>query len=273
MTASFGAGEDRRAALALRHYLSHGPYDKIDSLLALLNAENTDILFLLTKDARFHEDGGLELPSFFQGEGGEPSAYGEYSFWTALGCMREKPLWLHGVEQVRFRGAPPGEAFRIPPMVTALPKLKHLALEECGLEHLPEELLQMRKLRGLSLRGNRLKSIPAGIGRLRQLMYFNAAENELEHLPAQMGHLKKLTVLDLSGNRLRSTGFSFDDLTCLNRLNLSGNALEEVPSGLEFLNQLEHVDLSFNDLTADEEAAWESGHSALIKNYQWHFTF
>ncbi|OQY33938.1 MAG: hypothetical protein B6241_06385 [Spirochaetaceae bacterium 4572_59] len=266
-------GVDQSAAYALKQCLYSGPYEKIDSLLALLSLEQGEVFSILLKQTKLFSDGTVGIPSFFRDCEGKLSSYSEYSFWTTLSLIKEKPLWFYAVEQINFNGSAQGESFRLPTCCKNCPSLKTLSLKGCYLLEIPEPVLNLKKLRSLDISCNSIKSVPSGIGRLRQLVYFNAAENDLEQLAPQMGLLKKMKVLNLSGNCLNSIGFSFDKLSRLNELNLSGNCLFAVPEGLQSLTQLEKVDLSFNELSACEEAAWESSHFSLIKNYQWHFTF
>lgn len=267
------AGDNQSAAYALKQCLYYGPYEKINSLLTLLNLEQSEVFSILLKQTKLFSEGYVRIPSFFKDDAGALSPYSEYSFWTILSLLKEKPLWYYGVEQIHFNSFPDEESFRLPQACHSCPSLKVLSLRGCGLKEIPDAVLDLRKLRSLDISCNCIKSIPSGIGRLRQLVYFNAAENDLEDLAPQMGLLRKMKVLNLSGNCLTSIGFSCEKLSRLNELNLSGNCLVTVPEGLQSLNQLEKVDLSFNELPAFEEAAWESSHFSLIKNYQWHLMF
>ncbi len=261
------------AARVFQSILNNGPYDKIDSLLTLLSLEQGEIFSLILSQTLLMRDGTVRIPSFFRDTRGELSSYSEYAFWKTISLIREKPLWLYGVEHLSFTRSPSEEEFRLPGNLQYCTALRSLSFENCGLKSFPEEILDLRKLRNLDLSSNHIKSIPPGIGKFQQLVYFNAADNELKELPEQLGHLRKLKVLDLSGNCLSSIGFSLSSFHRLNSLDLSGNRLEAVPEGLQNLNQLEKVDLSFNELSAEEEAAWESGYYSMIKNYQWPLSF
>ena len=263
----------REAALSLKNHLLNGPYEKIDSLLILLQMEQKEVFPILLRDTCLLPNGTVEIPSFYRDQIGQLTSYSEYSFWKTLSLMTEKPLWCYGVEMIRFNSLPQSEAFKLPEGVKACPSLRGISFAGCDLEEIPDSLFDLRRLRYLDISSNHLKSLPSGIGRLGQLVYFNAADNELESLPGQFGHLRKLKHLDLSGNCLSCIGFSLESLSRLNGLDLSGNCLDHVPKGLEMLNQLEKVDLSFNDLSAEEEAAWESRHFSRIKNYQWPLSF
>jgi len=261
------------AAELLQQALLCGPFDKIESLLNILKADREELLVLMVKQTVVEADGSVVLPPLFRDDRGETTPYSEFSFWHTLSLLDEHPFWFYRVEHICFKGVPREEPFRLPPRLSRIPALRKLSLEECGLSAVPADVLLLRKLRYLNLRGNRLKTLPCGIGRLRQLVYFSAAENDLETLPEQLCCLRKLKVLDLSGNCLKSLGFSIDSLQNLNTLDLSGNFLDTVPAGLQSLTQLEKVDLAFNDLSARDEAAWESGYCNLIRNYQWHLAF
>ena len=261
------------AARTLKNCLVNGPYERIDSLLPLLEMEQRETFPLLLKQTQILSDGSVQIPPFLRDDSGDATVYSDYSFWKILSLMRDKPLWFYRIEFFTFSVKEGNEPFRLPEGLRFCPSLKGLSLADIGLRDFPEELLELRRLRYIELNRNRLKSLPPGIVKYRQLVYFNAADNELEQLPDQLGRLKKLKILDLSGNNLKSIDFSLEGLLRLNELDLSGNSLQTVPAGLEQLNQLERVDLSFNDLSAQEEAAWESGYTARIKNYQWHLPF
>lgn len=79
-----------------------------------------------------------------------------------------------------------------------------LNLTRCGLAELPPEILEMPRLEGLTLTGNRLEGLPEGIGRLKRLQRLYLRDNRLTSLPASFAELSALRTLDLTGNRLGS---------------------------------------------------------------------
>lgn len=49
----------------------------------------------------------------------------------------------------------------------------------------------------LSLRENKIKSLPAGIGSLVNLVMLDISHNHLEHLPEEIGKCIQLSTLDI----------------------------------------------------------------------------
>ncbi|CAE6403256.1 unnamed protein product [Rhizoctonia solani] len=70
-----------------------------------------------------------------------------------------------------------------------------LYLANNGITVLPSELFQLNNLTLLSLRGNKLRSLPPAIGNLKSLRSLNIANNELATLPSELSHLNLQTLL------------------------------------------------------------------------------
>ena len=60
----------------------------------------------------------------------------------------------------------------------------------------------MQKLQILSLRENKIRALPRGVGKLVALATFDVSHNHLEHVPDEIGQCVQLANLDLQHNEL-----------------------------------------------------------------------
>jgi len=79
----------------------------------------------------------------------------------------------------------------------------------------------------LYLNNNRLRSIPAEIGKLRQLRFLDLSINELASLPPSMGMLANLQELLLFDNQLQILPSEIGNLYQCQMIGLEGNPLQE----------------------------------------------
>lgn len=70
-------------------------------------------------------------------------------------------------------------------------------------------------LHSLSLRQNRLCSLPSSFGALLRLTELNLSHNRISQLPASSINLARLTYVDLSHNALTELPLVFDNMTSL----------------------------------------------------------
>src|SRR4028119_1008007 len=73
------------------------------------------------------------------------------------------------------------------------------------LEELPPEILKCRHLEWLALGGNKITSIPEGLGQLPHLTTLDLRENQITQVPEAVGQLSHLTEPDLSCNQSTTT--------------------------------------------------------------------
>lgn len=83
---------------------------------------------------------------------------------------------------------------------TAVPIELHLGNNDITVEAISNSLWTLANLHVLSLRQNRLDSLPEGIGRLASLHTLNVASNRLKFLPAEILNLDNLAILNLHPN-------------------------------------------------------------------------
>lgn len=83
---------------------------------------------------------------------------------------------------------------------TAVPVELHLGNNDITVDSISNSLWTLRNLHVLSLRQNRLESLPEGIGRLGSLHTLNVASNRLRYLPAEILQLENLAIVNLHPN-------------------------------------------------------------------------
>ncbi|XP_030897589.1 leucine-rich repeat-containing protein 40 [Leptonychotes weddellii] len=97
---------------------------------------------------------------------------------------------------------------------------------------------------------NKLQILPEEITNLRNLKGLYLQHNELTCIPEGFEQLFNLEDLDISNNRLTTVPASFSSLSSLVRLNLSSNQLKSLPAGISGMKRLKHLDCNSNLLEA-----------------------
>lgn len=115
---------------------------------------------------------------------------------------------------------------------------------------LPNEILQLTKLKKLYLDANLFKTMPSLVLSLRSLEILSIANNSLKTVPTEIEQLTRLEVLDLASNRLTTLPSSIQNLKKLKTLELYGNKLTEFPEWITKLKNLEYVSISGNNITS-----------------------
>jgi len=135
--------------------------------------------------------------------------------------------------------------------VTDMVGLRWLRLNKTGLDIIPFELSNLKKLESLSLVRNNLRDIHPDVCQLSNLRFLNCRDNKLKNagVPQELFHLDDLSVVDLSHNQLREVPAGLEQAKNLLVLNLSHNMIEAIPNQL-FINltDLMYVDVSNNQL-------------------------
>jgi Leucine-rich repeat (LRR) protein len=108
---------------------------------------------------------------------------------------------------------------------------------------LPDTLVVFSNLRWLDISKNKLKEIPASIGKLENLEYLNASKNKLRSVPYTLGYLKKLKILVLNQNEIETLPKEIGNLSSLQVLDLWSNEIDQFPESISQLHQLKKVDL------------------------------
>lgn len=139
----------------------------------------------------------------------------------------------------------------IPEELGKLMKLENLSLKKNDLEKLFGELTELKCLRSLNVRHNKVKSsgIPAELFRLEELTTLDLSHNRLKEVPEGLDKAKSLLVLNLSHNKIESIPPTlFVQLTDLLFLDLSNNLLETLPPQTRRLANLQTLILNDNPL-------------------------
>ncbi|KAJ0176501.1 hypothetical protein K1T71_007680 [Dendrolimus kikuchii] len=139
----------------------------------------------------------------------------------------------------------------IPEELGKLMKLENLSLKKNGLEKLFGELTELKCLRSLNVRHNKVKSsgIPAELFKLEELTTLDLSHNKLKEVPDGLDKAKSLLVLNLSHNKIESIPPTlFVQLTDLLFLDLSNNSLETLPPQTRRLVNLQTLILNDNPL-------------------------
>lgn len=124
-----------------------------------------------------------------------------------------------------------------------------LALQECGLKHLPEEISGLRSLTDLHLSENSLQNLPDGIKNLKSLLIFKVDNNFLSDLNSNIGGCTSLQELVLTSNRLTELPASISNLLDLRTLNVDSNMLTDLVPRIGYLKKLCIMSLRDNFLS------------------------
>ncbi|NGX63934.1 MAG: hypothetical protein KR126chlam6_01356 [Candidatus Anoxychlamydiales bacterium] len=152
----------------------------------------------------------------------------------------------------------------IPAFISKLANLEELAICDTAIESLPDSLVQLKKLKILTIYDNKfLALLPDKIGELQSLEELQLINNLLTSLPDslcdltnlirlvishnkflaflpdKLGQLKSLTKLYLNHNLLTFLPDSLCDLRVLDTLKISSNKLEFLPENFGNLESLE----------------------------------
>lgn len=114
-------------------------------------------------------------------------------------------------------------------------------LQQAGL---PEELGQLVALRRLDLYGNRLRTLPLSIGRLRNLTILDIRNNmfTIDTFPPAIGNLPNLQKLFMSANKIGHMPEQILQIKSLSELDISNNELHQLPEGLgQLVNLKKHA--------------------------------
>ncbi|XP_035694685.1 protein flightless-1 homolog [Branchiostoma floridae] len=139
-----------------------------------------------------------------------------------------------------------------PKHVQDMASLRWLRLNKTGIDKLPEELADLKKLEHIHVAHNKLVSLHgAELAALPNLRAVNARYNQLRNtgIPGEIFENEELSVLDFSHNELKMTPSELENAKGLLVLNLSNNRIDNISNQL-FINltDLLFLDLSNNKL-------------------------
>ena len=124
-----------------------------------------------------------------------------------------------------------------------------LDLENLNIAYLPEEIFEgCSHIKKLSLKHNKLTTLPESLGKLTQLTELDLSFNHLDELPDNLDQLANLAILELTHNEFQTLPTVITSLNSLTTLNVSHNLLHTLPTGLGYLPALKYLRLSYNRL-------------------------
>ena len=124
--------------------------------------------------------------------------------------------------------------------------LRVLSIRNNKLTSLPKELSQLENLEEIYLGNNNLQRLPDSICNLQHLKCLWFDKNKISSLPDDIGYLKELKILQLSGNSLKKLPDSICKLKKLEELILYNNNLQKIPKCFLNLESLKRLDVKRN---------------------------
>lgn len=131
----------------------------------------------------------------------------------------------------------------VPSVLGGMPSLFMLSFKSNRVEIVPEDSLSP-SLGWLILTDNKIRQLPASIGRLSGLRKCMLAANELRELPAEMAQCRQLELLRIAANRIKALPDWLLQLPRLSWLAFAGNPLcaASQAAGAEALGSLRAID-------------------------------
>lgn len=126
--------------------------------------------------------------------------------------------------------------------------LEILDLSNNKLTELPQELVQLKKLRIIFASNNQFKILPEVLGQCENLEMIGFKSNNISYV-AHNALPIKLRWLILTDNQLVTLPDSLGERPRLQKLALAGNKLESLPSNMQQLHNLELLRISANNLS------------------------
>lgn len=133
-------------------------------------------------------------------------------------------------------------------------KVYRLSLRGQKLRTVPEQLFLLKNLQELDLSRNKLKALPESMGRLTHLQVLNVSSNLLEELPDSIGQLVHLKKLLAFKNNLGALPKTIGQLESLEVLDLWSNNLSYFPDEMSQLQKLRWMDLRVILLNDEDQA-------------------
>lgn len=127
--------------------------------------------------------------------------------------------------------------------------ISFINLDNCDLLQIPQEIVNFKRLEGLSLSYNNLSNLNFDFSRLEFLKILILNDNLVESMPDSFFNLNMLEELHMSFNSLEHLPESIKNLSRLRILNLFNNRLKSLPKSITELKMLEEINISFNNIS------------------------
>jgi len=110
--------------------------------------------------------------------------------------------------------------------------------------YIPDEIGEMKCLKGLYYDSNDIDYLPASIVQLKELVVLEASGNQLRDLPEDLGVNVKLVILDIMNNKLPCVPKALRGMeSSLCMLSLGKNVISEIPDWLKEFKALRAIEL------------------------------
>ncbi|MCI8326693.1 MAG: GTP-binding protein [Lachnospiraceae bacterium] len=158
--------------------------------------------------------------------------------------IREIPEEIFELEELRSLYLGRTEISILPEGLKKLKKLEHLAIWETQLQELPDWICEFTELKGLYLgRTKGIQRLPEEIGNLKKLEKLYLDGTSLTRLPDSFGELKNLKKFSIKNTKIRKFP-KLSPFSNLTRCDLGKMTLERIP--VEFAN-------TFGEISTQEE--------------------
>lgn len=117
---------------------------------------------------------------------------------------------------------------------------------------LDEALSEPEKVYKLSLTDQKMKTLSADIGNLKNLQMLSLSNCGLKHIPVEIAQCNRLQMISMYNNKLKYLPIEFRELQKLEVLYLGRNRLTEMPLWVGGLGKLKRLDISRNRITPEE---------------------
>jgi internalin A len=146
-------------------------------------------------------------------------------------------------------------------------KLISLSLDNLNISEIPSEILEIKNLKYLTLRGNRLPDIPALVFKIKTLERLDISHNKIHVIPDEIGQLNNLFILKANDNAIERMSESICNCIFLTTIYLSKNKLKKIPESLIKLKDLKVIELSNNPYLSSPPLEIATSNVGAIFNY------
>ncbi|PON59882.1 Ubiquitin domain containing protein [Parasponia andersonii] len=125
-----------------------------------------------------------------------------------------------------------------------------IALSECNLQAIPDEVWASKRARILDLNNNDIEEVSPPIGFFVLKLFLNANKIRDGSIRWEgIASMKDLTVLSLNQNHLTTLPAALGELTSLKQLHVANNKLTDLPNEIGLLRQLEVLKVNSNRIS------------------------
>ncbi|NWR80848.1 LRC8B protein, partial [Centropus unirufus] len=190
---------------------------------------------------------------------------------------------IRGLKNLRSIHLKNNNLSRIPHVITDLPSLQHLSINNeankltvlnnlknlvnlrtleliyCDLERIPHSIFTLDNLREINLKENNLRTVEEIISfqHLKNLSCLKLWHNSISYIPVQIGALSNLEQLYLNYNNIKSVPLELFLCKKLHYLDLSYNKLTSIPEEIGFLSNLQYLALTKNHIETLPEGLFQ----------------